>query len=118
MLNKRVAAARAVRETFLPAEQAQDEAAITATRSLLTALEARRSANLHIVTGYEAIAHMSKAAALAVEARDAMIRAHEHLASLPGQIGLQPRMYGETSDECVRETFTGASRPRSLEAVA
>jgi hypothetical protein len=64
MLKQRRAAAEAVRSSFLPAEHSQDQAAIQAARCLATALEIRASANLPLGTGLDAIAHLSRGAAL------------------------------------------------------
>jgi len=88
MLKERRDAAEAVRSTFLPAEQAQDEAAIRAARCLATALEARARANLPLGTGLAAIGHLSQGAALAVQARQSFIEAHRALAELPHEVGL------------------------------
>jgi hypothetical protein len=88
MLKERREAAEAVRSTFLPAEHAQDEAAIRAARCLATALEARARANLPLATGLVAIEHLSQGAALAVQARQSFIEAHRALAALPNEVGL------------------------------
>jgi hypothetical protein len=98
MLKERRAAAAAVKATFLPAEQAQDIAAIRAARCLAAALEARADARLPLATGLEAIAHLARGAALAVEARQSLIEAHRMLAAVPGEIGLPPHALGDVGD--------------------
>jgi hypothetical protein len=95
MLKERRAAAEAVRSSFLPAEQSQDRAAIQAARCLVTALEGRASANLPIGTALDAIAHLSRGTALAVEARQSFIEAHRMLAQVPGEIGLGAVGWGD-----------------------
>ena len=95
MLKERRAAAEAVRSAFLPAEQAQDEAAIQAARCLATALEVRAQINLPLATGLKAIAHLSRGAALAVEARQSMIEAHRALVELPTEVGLSVVGWGD-----------------------
>ncbi|MES1972942.1 MAG: hypothetical protein V4472_10835 [Pseudomonadota bacterium] len=88
MRKARVAAVTAVKQEFLTAEQAQDDATISAARCVATMLEARRDANLPLNTGIEALAEMSRAVTLSLEARACIIRAHPMLAALPGQIGI------------------------------
>jgi hypothetical protein len=98
MLKERLTATREVRATFLAAEQAQEYAAIEATRCVLTALEQRRAANLPLNTGLDTIQRLSRAAQLSVEARNELIRAHAELVRLPEQIGLTPRMVGDVGE--------------------
>lgn len=95
MLNQRLAAVRAVKFDFLAAETAQDQAAILAVRALATMLEARRDANVPLGTGLEQIALATRAAALSVEARQALVEAHPGLARIPGEIGLGAWAYGD-----------------------
>ena len=108
MLKERLAAAFAVKDTLLPAERAQDKAAIFTTRCLLAALEGRASANLGIDTGLEAIGYLNAAASKAIEARELMVRAHAELATIPSRIGLEPFGWGPTR-ECPEPGFTEAS---------
>ncbi|RJF90293.1 hypothetical protein [Sphingomonas cavernae] len=114
MLKQRRAAADAVRATFLPAEHAQDQAAIRAARCLATALEARATANLPLGTGVDAIAHLCRGTALAVEARQSFIAAHRALSVLPADIGLGVVAWGD-SGGCPDIEPTGRA---SLAAVA
>lgn len=94
MLNQRLTAARNVRVTFLTAEEAQDAAAIHAARCVLTALEERSASKVPLGTGAEAIAHLSRAAQLSIEARNELILAHPKLAALPEEVGLA-KMLGD-----------------------
>ncbi len=116
MLKQRRAAADAVKAAFLPAEQAQDAAALAAARCLAVALEARVSANLPLGTGLDAIAHLARGAALAVEARQSMIEAHRQLALLPAELGLAVVGWGETGD-CPPLEVSGEAKPQ-LRSVA
>lgn len=102
MLKERLAAANAVRTTFLAAERAQDAAAVETAKCLAAALEARQVANLPLGTGLKAIGLMARSTQLAVEARQSLIEAHPELAAIPGQIGLdQVKAWGPTDDQCV-----------------
>lgn len=114
MLKERREAVQAVRATFLPAEQAQDLAAIRAARCLATALEARAEARLPIGTGLAAIGHLARSVALAVEARQSMIEAHREMAAIPGEIGLRETAWGPTGEECPPVENSAAQRPLSL----
>lgn len=96
MLKERRAAAEAVRSSFLPAEHSQDQAAIQAARCLATALEVRASANLPLGSGLDAIAHLSRGTALAVEARQSFIEAHKKLVEIPQEIGLGAVGWGDS----------------------
>lgn len=110
MLKQRRNAADAIRAEFLPAEKAADEAAIRAARCLATALEARASSGVPIGTGLAAINHLARSAALALEAREAMIEAHRELADLPKIVGLD-EIWGPTSD-CPKGDISDKPEPR------
>ena len=119
MLNARLAAAQAVKTTFLAAELAQDAAAVETAKCLAAALEARQSANLPLGTGLKAIGLMARSTALAVEARQSLIEAHPELAALPGQIGLnRVKAWGPTDDQCVPVEPRGTEMAPILAAVA
>jgi len=94
MRKKRLSAAHEIRDAFLHAERSQDEAAITATRCLLTALEQRRDANLPVAIGASALDRFARAAHLAVQARNELMLAHPELAKLPKELGIE-RMFGD-----------------------
>lgn len=94
MLKNRVTAVHAVANAFITAEHSVDRSAADAARCMAIMMEQRANANLPLPTGVEALAQVSRAAALLVEARQALIEAHRHLNDLPRQIGLE-RMYGK-----------------------
>ena len=93
MLKERLAAVNAVKTEFLSAERAQDDAAIAAARCVATMLETRRTNNLPLGTGLEAIAAMSRAVTLSIETRASIIKAHPMLAALPADLGVSA--YGD-----------------------
>ena len=95
MLNERLAAARTVRDEFLAAEAAQDEAAIRAVRAVGAMLEARRDAKVPIATGLQEIAQAARAAALSIQARHVLAESHAGLAKVPAAIGLGAWFYGD-----------------------
>ena len=96
MLKERLAAVKAVKTEFLSAERAQDDAAIAAARCIATMLEVRRTSNLPLGTGLEAIAAMSRAVSLSIETRASIIKAHPMLAALPVDLGVSA--YGDDLD--------------------
>ena len=97
MLKERVTAVHAVANAFIAAERSVDRTAMDAARCMAIMMEQRASANLPLPTGADALAHVSRAASLLVQARHAFIEAHRCLNGLPGQIGLE-RMYGKDPD--------------------
>lgn len=117
MLNKRLAAARTVREEFLAAEAAQDEAAIRAVRAVAAMLEARRDANVPIGTGLVEIAMAARAAALSIEARQVLAESHPGLAKVPASIGIGSWFYGDDG-ECPNPEAVRADDRKGLRAVA
>jgi hypothetical protein len=118
MLKQRRDAAAAVKAAFLPAEQAQDAAALAAARCLAVALEARASSGVPLGTGLDAIADLARGAALAVEARQSMIEAHRKLAALPAEVGLAVVGWGETGDCPPIEEMPPQGNSRHLKSVA
>lgn len=96
MLKERLAAVKAVKTEFLSAERAQDDAAIAAARCVATMLEVRRTSNLPLGMGLDAIAAMSRAVTLSIETRASLIGVHPMLAELPGQLGVTG--YGDGLD--------------------
>ena len=117
MLNQRLEAARSVKSEFLAAESAQDEAAIRAVRAVAAMLEGRRNANLPIGTGLAEIAKAARAAALSIEARQALVEAHPGLAQIPADIGLRAWGYGDDG-HCPPVEKLGLDEGRHLQAVA
>jgi hypothetical protein len=94
MLKDRVSAVHAVANAFIATEAVVDRSATDAARCMAIMMEQRAKANLPLPTGLDALAHVSRAAALLVEARQAFIEAHRCLNEVPRQIGLE-RMYGK-----------------------
>ena len=94
MLKARVSAVHAVANAFLSSETSVDRSATEVVRCLAVMMEQRADANLPLPVGSDALAHVSRAAALLVEARQSFIDAHRCLNDVPRQIGLE-RMYGK-----------------------
>lgn len=114
MLNKRLAAVKAVKSDFLTAERAQDDAAIAAARCVATMLEVRRASNLPLGVGLDAIAAMSRTVTLSIETRALLIGVHPMLAALPAELGVSA--YGDSACPPV-DSPTGEARA-PLRAVA
>lgn len=100
MSRRLIEAANKVRATLLPAERAQDTAALEAARCLAAALEARRLAHQPLSSDNGAIVLLAETAALAAKARQAAIEAHKLFAELPHQNGLTELGWGCTNPEC------------------
>lgn len=94
MLRARVTAVHAVANAIRSTEAAVDRTAIDAARCMTVMMEQRGAANLPLPVGADALRHVSRAAALLVEARQCFIDAHHCLNDVPRQIGLE-RMYGK-----------------------
>ena len=97
MLKKRVSAVHAVANAFIATEGLVDRAATEAVRCMAVMMEQRASADLPMPTGMDALAHVSRATALLVQARQSFIDAHLCLDQVPRQIGLE-RMYGKDAN--------------------
>jgi outer membrane protein TolC len=100
MLNHRLKAALAVRDTYLPLKRNADQLAIDAARCVLTMQEQRREAGLRLGAGADAIADVSRGAALIAQGVAAIAEAHPKLAQLIEDSGLArfypyQAMYGD-----------------------
>lgn len=116
MLKERLAAADTVKAAFLPTEQSAEEVVVLGANCLLTMLQARRSAQLPIETGAEALAHVGRGVALAAEAFAQFALAHPHLRAVPAQIGISN--YGTTETVAIRpfQPFVAAGQESSAQA--
>jgi tetrahydromethanopterin S-methyltransferase subunit C len=88
MLNDRLKAALAVRDAYLPLKRGADELAVVAARCVLTMQEQRRAAGFRLGTGADAIADVSRGAALIAQGMAAIAEAHPKLAQLIEDSGL------------------------------
>ena len=95
MLKQRLAAIDHVAATFLPAEIATDAAALEVARTVSAIMEARQDANLPLGTGLQALARVSRASTLLIEARQELIRAHALLDRIPPEIGVPVHAFGK-----------------------
>ncbi|AXJ95300.1 MULTISPECIES: hypothetical protein [unclassified Sphingomonas] len=91
-------AAHKVRDEFIPAEQAADIAAARTARLLATVLEQRAAAGVAMGMGAPMIRKIAKSLAAQIEAREEFVMAHKLAAALPGEMGLDPMMFGDASE--------------------
>jgi hypothetical protein len=89
-----ISAAHAINNSILPAEAATNEAAIFSAELLLTLLRQHAECRADASLGLTAIGHAARAASLAVEAREAQIRAHGALNIDLKKVGLE-EMYSK-----------------------
>lgn len=121
MLNDRLKAAIAVRDAYIPLKRASDDLAIQAARCVLTMQEQRRLAGMKVGTGADAVADVSRGAALIAQGVAAIAQAHPKLATLIQEAGLArfypyQSAYGE--DDTPPNVLTGAEEPSHLRVVA
>lgn len=95
MSQRLIEAAHAVRADFLPAENTVDLAAARTARLLATLLERRAATAVAIGTGASLIRKVSKSLTAQIEAREEFLMAHKLVAELPGELGLDPVLYGD-----------------------
>lgn len=91
-----ITAARAVHVEFMPTEDTVGLAAARTARLLATVLEQHAVAKLSIGTGTVLIRKLSKSLTSQLDAREEFAMAHKLAAALPGELGLEPTMYGDT----------------------
>ena len=89
MPKTRIAAAKQVADAFLPTERSAIEAAQRAAECISTMIVERDRARLHPKTGNKVLHHMAHGLTNALAAADAFAEAHEELAKLPGELGLE-----------------------------
>lgn len=95
MTTSLIAAAHAVREQFMPAENTVDLAAARTARLLATTLEGLATAKLSLGTGAALVRKLTKSLTAQIEAREEFAMAHKLAAALPEELGLSPAMYGD-----------------------
>lgn len=95
-----VDAATTLAATFMPAEQAQGEAALGAAKSLVLALEAERDPAFQGGIGHRALSELSRGVDLSVQADIALRTAHGSFARILGKSGLTELGWGCTNNEC------------------
>lgn len=95
MTKQRLAAIDHVAATFLPAKIATDAAALEVARTVAAMMEARQDADLPFDTGLMALARLSRASSLMIEARQELIRAHGLLDRIPAEIGVPAHAFGK-----------------------
>ena len=112
MTTQRLAAIDHVAAAFLPAEIATDAAALEVARTVAAIMEARQDANLPFGTGLQALARISRASTLLIEARQELIRAYALLDRIPGDIGVPVHGYGKDDPPQMIGGIDGADRAR------
>jgi hypothetical protein len=100
MSKKLVDAATDLAAAFMPAEQAQGEAALGAAKSLVLALEAERDPAFQGGIGHRALIELSHGVDLSVQADVALRNAHTSFARILGRSGLSELGWGCTNNQC------------------
>lgn len=91
-----ISAANAVATEFMPTENTVGLAAARTARLLATVLEQHARAELSIGTGTVLVRKLAKCLTAQIDAREEFAMAHKLAAALPGELGLDPSMYGDT----------------------
>lgn len=99
-----ITAASQINNSLVPAETTAKDAAIHSATLLLTMLVQHRETNAVDALGLAAIGHVARAAALSVEMREALIRAHGALNQDLKKVGLD-EMYSKDEEVPIREAF-------------
>lgn len=90
-------AAEAIRREFLPAEQMVNAAAARSARLLATVLERAAQPGVSIGAGALMIRKLNGSLASLIEAREGFALAHKAAGAVPGELGIDPSMYGDVS---------------------
>ena len=114
--NKLFEAATQLSKTFMPAERAQNSAAIQATKSLVAALEARSLPEFSNAACDAALESLLRGISLAVEADTALRQAHRRFAKVVGHTNLPELGWG--CQGCVDEVPGGALNVEPIRAAA
>lgn len=111
MRNERLTAAIAVRDAYLPLKKECDAVALQAARCVLIMQEQRRASGMRIGTGADAIADVSRGAALVAQGVAAIAAAHPKLADLIRDAGLERHYpYGYGGEDTPPNTPSGIER--------
>jgi hypothetical protein len=94
MLNLRLSAAREVADQLFALEAAIDAALISASTLTAALPQARNKLKISAVIGQDAINKVAKGLSALVDARQAVVEAHHHLAETKDKLGLREYSMG------------------------